>query len=436
VLVLGTLLLVPVTASAHPLWEWDEGRWRQLLAHGDELYEQALHEDDDAQYRELIRECLQDKQSALQMLRFALAFDEIHNLDRVFDLAKRDLYNLHENIIVLFLELDQCDAAEVQLRQASMEPSLLPDDGVQQLETLAPEIQYCRNAVDPPPFEEERFVEYVKAADDWHQRADTEDSPAGKEPMLVEASQIYGQAIELLRIALLDGRLDDPTGERESQLYRLYNDNLDVLFEANLCSLADRRLRQAVADTLQLPDGDPDVFRDRHDEVTACELRRLAASEGPLHPRCTHNSDCSSPQLCVERECRDPEEIVLRPPGNTRVAAYALWGVAGASAISSVVIWVADSDTRRRFDDMDARCTSGGPSCDLSELYELSNTVNNHRTAAAVLAGGAVVSAVVGTILYLTARDSSGSVDVDPEASSRFPTFSLYGTGGSVQVRF
>ena len=69
-----TLLMVAFPSVGWSQQGWDPDRWLELVGEGDRFYSEAIAtpEDDDENYRRLLRESVRYKQEALEMLRRAL----------------------------------------------------------------------------------------------------------------------------------------------------------------------------------------------------------------------------------------------------------------------------------------------------------------------------------------------------------------------------
>lgn len=122
--VLGLTLSVP-SAVAQP--QWDPDRYRSLVEESNALYEQAQAEGITGLQRvELLGRSVTLKQEAIEQLRAGLESGE---LEAFGDRPREELLILHQNVIVLLVEIEACTAARERLAQASRDFAILPEVG-------------------------------------------------------------------------------------------------------------------------------------------------------------------------------------------------------------------------------------------------------------------------------------------------------------------
>jgi hypothetical protein len=430
-LIVVSLLLLTIPGTAGAQGGWDATQWLELVEQGDNLYQQAVEtdEDDDESYRGYLRESLRYKQQALEMLRRALLLHQIEAVEQLSADANRDLFNLAENVIVILLELDQCDAGELMLDRALGDPDLLPEGGVVHLESLRSEFQDCRVQVaesGAAVFDYDRLSSLILAAEQWREAALIRDAgdTMGRSGDLFESSYAYVEAIGLLNVGLTSGLLIDPDGEHESTLYALHNELITVLLDVNSCDAAQRRVNVAMEVAASMPLGDPAMFTPRQTDIADCQDRYQASlSQTPE-------------QVIVEVE-RGPNHPPLAQRADVGDAPYVLFGVAGATFLTAIVIDLLSAGDRDDLDTARAQCPDGD--CDFERVQELADSVNSDKVAVGILTGATIVTAAIGTMLYLTSQESparASAPTTDDDIGAGTPVFSLDGLGASLRINF
>ena len=424
ILAISLFLVLPTSSFAQEGWDMD--RWVELVTEGNRLFTEAqdVPLDDDAAYRDLIRQSLQYKQAAIEMLRRALLLNQIEAVAELSEYANQDLYNLTENVIVLLVDLDQCDAAQLSLQQALGDTSILPEGGPEHLEGLRPQIEECRDRVAQlnVQFDYDAYNASVADGDRWRERGELGrdvDDPFWESDLL-EAAQHYREAIRMVETGLLGGRLEDRDGEVTPEMLELYNQLLTILFAVNACENAERRTEEAHETVAALELEPPLYFANWPMEIEACHNRRLAAE-----------SETSGDTVIVLTE---PEEVQhqLHSSSDTGVAPIILFSTSGVAAITAVTYYFLGGEDRDELDDLQAQCAV--QDCDEARLVELSSDVDDRTTITAVLSGVGVVTLLSGIVAVLTSIDSEpdnqGSLQVG-DAS-----IELSGTGASFQIEF
>jgi hypothetical protein len=401
---LTLVLLFLGISTAHAQIEWDPDRYVELTQEGQTLYRQALELpiSEAAARRSALFDAASILLEGLEMLRSALLRGEV---EAERDEALADFYTLSENLVVIFLDLDQCTAAELLLRQALTHPELLPEGGAEHLESLQPRFDECRTRVSESAtaWDPDHYDGLVASASSWGQRARSAEDEANRRNALFESFQSQLEALELLRRALLSEQAADEVGrDFADELYERYDALISVMLELGFCGTARRRLQEVAADATLMPSPRSQAVLSREGEVAACESR-LEVSSG------------ASPSVELER-----------PP----ILPWALIGVAGAATVSIVTLEAASVRDRDEFDQLQNECAVGP--CDLERADRISETLDRRRTATIVLTGLAVTTAVTGTILLLIDRDG----DEEPEVAEVQPLLGPSFAGAVLQVRY
>lgn len=392
-------------STAHAQIEWDPDRYVELTQEGQTLYREALELpiSEAAARRSALFEAASILLEGLEMLRSALLTGEV---EAERDEALADFYTLSENLVVIFLDLDQCTAAELLLRQALTHPELLPEGGTEHLESLQPRFEECRTRVSESAtaWDPDHYDGLVASADSWGQRAQSAEDEANRRNALFESFQSQLEALELLRRALLSEQAVDEEGrDFADELYERYDALISVMLELGFCGTARRRLQEVAADATLMPSPRSQAVLSREGEVAACESRLEVSS--------------SATSQSVDEE----------PP---RILPWALIGVAGAATVSIVTLEAASIRDRDEFDQLQNECAVGP--CDLERADRISETLDRRRTATIVLTGLAVTTAVTGTILLLIDRDG----DDEPEVAGVQPLLGPSFAGAVLQVRY
>jgi hypothetical protein len=430
ILTIAAVCLLPSVALAQSSRDWNPQRYLELVREGDRICENALMipESDALAYQDAMFACLGSKEAALEMLRRAVLLQQVGQLDELWEEANRDLFNLTENVVVLYILLDQCIAADTIMSRALREPETLPVGGVGHLESLRPEIEDCSarvaSGVGAPTFDEGRYSNLIQVAESWRTQAYARpaNDVEGRSANLYEASQHYGEALGLLRQAIVDGILRGT--EEQEELFLLYDELVTVLLEMKLCAGAQRRIRQAIADADEFPVGNAGQFEARQAEVQQCQRDLLAeAQTGQPAPR-------------GREEHRVPD---LPESSEVGYAPYILWGVAGAAAITALVLDITAGSDRDELDSLRDQCAAGP--CDYGRTVDLADSLNGRKIAIGVLGGVAIVTAAVGTVLYFTNRGRTESAPApggrgDDRVQTGVPYFQWEGLGGSLNINF
>lgn len=426
ILAISLILVLPLPGFAQETWDMDA--WIELVTEGNRLFLEAqdVPLDDDETYRGLIRESLQFKQAAIEMLRRALLLNQIEAVAELSEYANQDLYNLTENVIVLLVDLDQCDAAQLSLQQALSDTSILPEGGSDYLDGLRPQIDECRERVAHlgVQFDYDAYNSAVADGDRWRERGEAGreiDDPFWESDLL-ESSQHYREAISMVENGLSAGRLEDRDGVVAAEMLELYDRLVSILFDVSACENAERRIEGAQETVAALGLEAPLYFADWPLEIEACHQRRLAAE-----------SESSGDTVIVLTE---PDEVQhqLHSSSDTGVAPIILFSTSGVAAITAVTYYFLGGDDRDELNDLQAQCAV--QDCDAARLEQLSSDVDDRTTITAVLSGVGVVTLLSGIVAVLTSLDSEPERTNQGEHQVGDASIGFSGTGASFRIEF
>ena len=147
----GCLLIVTMSlcaASASAQGGWDADQYVEWVRQSDDLYESCRDAVEIATRNDLCNRSIETKEQALEMVRSAFLAGE---LDDYGERPRQNVFDLHENIVVINLELDQCAEAEIRLDYAMGDGLIMPEGAIDDLRQLRSVIEECETRVAAAP---------------------------------------------------------------------------------------------------------------------------------------------------------------------------------------------------------------------------------------------------------------------------------------------
>ena len=375
-------------ATAEAQSNWNPRLYADLVDQGDELFSasQAVPENDVEQRRELLLQAAGAKQQALDMLLAGLILGEIEMSQT---LARRDFFNLNQNVIAILLLAEECTAAEFLLDRALGNENLLDREGIEYLTEMRGRVSECKAQIARVDWGRDEF-------DDLLSRAD-ENTDA------LVALRLRQDAQAMLGNALSRGLV--PTDDRPAlaeSLLGLRRQNITQVADFGWCDLASAELSRARDQRDVLPASSGPFFSEMEQVVQGCRDNRVDLPVGP-----------------------GPTVVESGPP----IVPIALLSVAGMSLASALIYDISLTGQRDLLETLQDECADGV--CNVELARETAINVDDGKIVLGIFTGIAVASGVTGLILLLLDDDGA-----DAPAVSAHPWVSPTEAGAAFQVRY
>ncbi len=386
-LALVFLLFSAITAQAQS--NWDPRRYADLVDEGDELFtaSQTVPENDVEQRRELLLQAAGAKQQALDMLLAGLLLGEIETSQ---SLARRDFFNLNQNVIAILLLAEECTAAEFLLDRALENENLLDRDGIEYLTQMRERVSECKAQIERVDWGRELFDELLARADESTNE--------------LVALRLRQDAQAMLATALARGTVPtDDRPELAEALLGIHRQNVTQIADFGWCELADAEVGRTRDQSDILPTSSGTFFTEMEQVVQTCRDNRVDLPVGPGTPTVVESG----------------------PP----IVPIALLSVAGMSLASALIYDISLGGQRQLLDDLQSECADGF--CNVELARETAINLDDGKVVLGVFTGIAVATGVTGLILLLLDDD-----EADAPGVTAYPWVSPTQAGAAFQVRY